>query len=250
MALLWVPPAVLAGPDAVSLLILGLLAGVLALDDTALAQTWFGQPLPAAVLTGFLCGDPMTGLAVGFPLQLALTGNLPVGQTFTGDSTSATVAAVAGALLAGHSLPPGVVTDSSGSWPLLGWVLLGAGLLSLLGHLFIQAERRANGLWMLKGHLSLRDGSLVRIERLHLRCLAAAFMRGAVSGVLFILLMLMLWLPLFDHLPLWFQRALGSLPLLLPAFGLGTMIDRYGAKASWPWVGLGLGVTFLATRIL
>ena len=37
----------------------------------------------------------MTGLAVGLPLQLILVANLPVGQTFTGDPTSATVAAVA-----------------------------------------------------------------------------------------------------------------------------------------------------------
>ncbi len=97
---LWVPVALVSDPTWSSLLILGLLAGILALDDTALAQTWFGQPLPAAVLTGYLCGDPLTGLAVGLPLQLVLAGNLPIGQTFTGDSTSASIAAVAGAILA------------------------------------------------------------------------------------------------------------------------------------------------------
>jgi len=64
---------------------IGLLAGILALDETAVGQTWFGQPLAAGVLTGYLFGDPVTGLAVALPLQIGLAGNLPVGQTFTGD---------------------------------------------------------------------------------------------------------------------------------------------------------------------
>ena len=96
----WVPPGLVSDPSVPALLSLGLMAGLLALDDTALAQTWFGQPLPAAVLTGYLFGDPVTGLAVGLPLQLVLSGNLPVGQTFTGDPTSAAISAVGGTLLA------------------------------------------------------------------------------------------------------------------------------------------------------
>ena len=102
----WVPAALISDPTWPSFLVLGLLAGILALDDTAFAQTWLGQPLPAAVIAGYLCGDPLTGLAVGLPLQLVLAGNLPVGQTFTGDPTSAAIAAVAGAILSGRHLPP------------------------------------------------------------------------------------------------------------------------------------------------
>ena len=245
---LWVPVALVSDPTWSSLLILGLLAGILALDDTALAQTWFGQPLPAAVLTGYLCGDPLTGLAVGLPLQLVLAGNLPIGQTFTGDSTSATIAAVAGAILAGKHLPPVLVGNSAGTWQLLGWVILGAGLLSLLGHFFIQGERRANGIWMLEGLLSLRDGRLGRIEQLHIRCLLTTFLRGFGSGILFVLLMVRVWIPLFTHLPPALQNALGTLPLLLPGLGVGTMIERYGLKSSWPWVAAGMVCTFLVAH--
>jgi mannose/fructose/N-acetylgalactosamine-specific phosphotransferase system component IIC len=241
----WLPLALLSGPDVPSLVVVGLFAGLLALDDTALAQTWFGQPLPAAVLTGFLCGDPLTGLAVGLPLQLVLAGNLPVGQTFTGDPASATVAAVSGTLLSGLKLYPPLTDDPAGTWQLLGWVILGAGLLSMLGHLVIQTERRANGLLMLQGHRTLRDGKLSRIERLHMRCLVSTLGRGFSLGILFTVCMIWAWLPLFERLPSFIQEALGTLPLLLPGLGVGTMIDRYGLRASWPWVGGGLVGTFL-----
>lgn len=244
----WLPLALVTGPDLPSLAALGLLVGILALDDTALAQTWFGQPLPAAILTGYFCGDPWTGLAVGLPLQLALAGNLPVGQSFTGDPTSATVAAVAGSLAGGHMLYPVLATDPVRAWQLLGWVILGAGLLSLLGHPVIQAERRANGLLMLQGHRSLRDGRLDRIDRLHLRCLMGVFLRGFVSGILFILFFLFAWNPLFDHLPVFLRMALGTLPLLLPGLGVGTMIDIYGLRSSWPWVASGFVGTFVVVR--
>ncbi|MEN8005684.1 MAG: PTS sugar transporter subunit IIC [Candidatus Krumholzibacteriota bacterium] len=246
----WVPPGLVSDPNLPALLVLGLLAGLLALDDTAVAQTWFGQPLPAAVLTGYLFGDPVTGLAVGLPLQLVLSGNLPVGQTFTGDPTSAAVAAVAGSLLAGRPLSPVILADPGGTLPLLGWVILGTGLLSMLGHPLIQAERRTNGIWMLEGLRSLRDGRLGRIEGLHNRCLLTTFVRGLFSAILFTLFMYGLWVPWYAHLPRWLQTALGMLPLLLPGLGVGTLIDRYGLKSSWHWVALGMVGTFFAARYL
>lgn len=244
----WVPPGLISDPNLPVLLILGLMAGILAVDDTALAQTWFGQPLPAAVLTGYLFGDPVTGLAVGLPLQLVLSGNLPVGQTFTGDPTSAAIAAVGGTLLADRPLSPVLLVDTGGTLPLLGWVILGAGILSILGHPLIQAERRTNGIWMLKGLHSLRDGRLGRIEGLHNRCLLTAFLRGLVSGILFTLFMYGLWVPLYVYLPKLLQTSLGTLPLLLPGLGVGTLIDRYGLKSSWHWVALGMVCTFFAAR--
>ncbi len=244
----WVPPGLVSDPNLPALLVLGLMAGLLALDDTAFAQTWFGQPLPAAILTGYLFGDPITGLAVGLPLQLVLSGNIPVGQTFTGDPTSAAIAAVGGTLLAGRPLSPVLVADTVGTLPLLGWVILGAGLLSMLGHLLIQAERRSNGIWMLKGLHSLRDGRLGRIDSLHIRCLGTTFLRGLASGILFTLFIYGAWVPLYDHLPGLIRTSLGTLPLLLPGLGVGTLIDRYGLKSSWHWMALGMVCTFFAAR--
>lgn len=227
---------------------LGLLAGLLALDETAVAQTWFGQPLAAGVLTGYLVGDPLTGLAVAVPLQIGLAGNLPVGQTFTGDHTSAVVAVVGGARLAGVAVTPALRGGDGTATAVLGWLILAAGLISLAGHWLIQAERRANGVWMHEGRHSLRDGSLVRMARLHDRGMAATFVRGAAVGLIGTFLVVKLWLPAFSHLPVALRGALAILPLLLPGLGIGTLLDRYGLRAAWLPAVAGAALAFLAVR--
>lgn len=224
---------------------LSLLAGLLALDDTALGQTWLSQPLPAAALAGLLCGQPLLGLAVGLPLQLALVMNLPVGQTVTGDASAGAVAAVGGALLAGrvpaaigggHGVPAGV---AGGDLALTGWLLLGAALWSLGGHPLIQAERRLHLVWMLQGRRTLRDGSLSRVEGIHGRCLVATLLRGVLYGGVGVLAMAGLWVPGFEALPAGLRGAMAWVPVLAAALGLGAVLERYGVARHWRWVGVG-----------
>jgi mannose/fructose/N-acetylgalactosamine-specific phosphotransferase system component IIC len=236
----WFPAVLIGDTSLLSLGVLGLVAAFAAIDDVSVGQTWFGQPLVIALITGFFCGDPLTGLAIGLPLQLVLAGNLPVGQTFTGDSGVALTAAVAAACLSGRVFVPDLEQVGFADLGLLGWIILAAGLLSALGHPIIQAERKANGLLMLKGHKTLRDGSLVRMEAIHVRCLATTFGRGFVLVLLYLLLLMKLWLPLYAFLPAKIHQALGMLPLLLPGLGVGTMIDRYGLRTGWAWLLAGL----------
>lgn len=238
-------------PDASvsSLALLALLAGLLALDDVALGQTWFSQPLPAALLTGFFCGDPLTGLAIGLPLQLILVVNLPVGQSFTGDPSVAVVAAVGSTVLSGHSLTQTLAGVSTVELGFTGWMILAAGMLSALGHFVIQAERRVHVLWMLEGHKTLRDGNLGRMATLQGRCLAVTFLRGEIFAILFLLLLLKVWIPSYDLLPERIHHTLAILPWLLPGLGLGTLIDRYGKNKAWVWVLFGVFAALVLTRI-
>ena len=236
-----------ADGDLLRLLVVAVLGGWLVLDDTAWAQTWISQPLPAGLLAGLAAGDPLTGLAVGLPLQLVLVGNIPVGQSFVGDPTVAVVGAVSAAVLSGHNLRSALVTGEFGL-PLLGWLILGAALLSVAGHTVVQAERRAHVPWMLEGHRTLRDGDLSRITRLHRRCLAVTFLRGAVGAVLATLILARLWIPLLAHLPERIHDASGILAVLLPGLGLGTAVERYGLVRSLPWFGLGLAVALVTVR--
>lgn len=242
------PGLVLVGDTSLpSLVILGLLGAMVAIDDVAVAQTWFGQPLVAALLTGFICGDTLTGLAIGLPMQLILAGNLPVGQTFTGDPGVAIVAVVAAACLSGQEFIPALRHNTAEGLGMLGWFILAAGALSALGHFIIQAERRASGLLMLQGHKTLRDGSLGRMDAIHLRCLGTTFGRGFILALLYLLFALEVWQPLFKYLPTDIQQAMGMLPLLLPGLGLGTLADRFGLTKSWRWLVTGLVFMFLVS---
>jgi len=240
----------LAGtPGWVTLVAVSGLCGLLVLDDTAWGQTWFSQPLPAALLTGLVCGEPLTGLAIGLPLQLVMVGNIPVGQTFLGDSTVAVSAAVAAAALTGHHLDPALVFGDPGL-PLLGWLVVGAALLSLGGNFLVQAERRAHVPLMLEGHRTLRDGDLGRINRLHHRALVMTFFRGSLGCLLGVLVLTGVWIPLLGLLPAPLHRAAGIVVVLLPGLGVGTMIDRYGLQRSLPWVGAGLVAGGLMAGVL
>ena len=217
---------------------LGLLGGVLVLDDTALAQTWFSQPLPAAVLAGAVLGDPLSGLALGLPIQLIMAGNLPVGQT------SAVVASVGAAVLSGRSLSPALAADTRLPVALIGWLVVAVGLASMSGHLLVQAERRAHNLWMREGHRTLRDGRLQRVEAIHLRCLATTFLRGFAVTVVVLLVLRRVWLPLFGDLPTFVHGVLTMVPLLLPGLGLGNLAERYGLRTGWAWLAGGAALSF------
>ena len=225
---------------------LSLLSGLLALDETALAQTWLSQPLCAATLAGLVCGHPALGLAIGLPLQLALVMNLPVGQTVTGEASAAAVAAVGGTVLAGkvpaalggfHGLTAGA---PRGDLALTGWLLLGAALWSLGGHPLVQAQRRLHLIWMLQGRRTLRDGNLVRIERIQGRCLAATLVRGAIYGAAGVLAVAGLWVPLYGVLPAGVRGAMAWVPILASALGIGAVLERYGVARHWRWVGAGV----------
>ena len=222
---------------------LALLAGGLALDETALAQTWLSQPLPAALLAGAVAGEPGLGLAVGLPLQLALTMNLPVGQTITGDASGAAIAVVGAAAMARAPIAwPGGPDEAS----LAGWLVLGAAAVSLAGHPLVQAERRLHLVWMLQGHRTLRDGNLGRIDALHGRCLLAGFARGALFAAAAIVVVAGLWLPLHAILPPVARAAAAWVPVVAAALGLGVVAERYGAARNWRWVAAGLACGWAA----
>ncbi len=112
-------------------LLLTLLGGLFALDGTALGQFMVSRPLVAGCLTGWVLGDPTTGLLVGGLLEFYFIPAFPVGGSDFPEGGPPALVAVVGA-----TLLPGI-----------GGVALGVGLglaWSRLGAFSIHALRKAN----------------------------------------------------------------------------------------------------------
>lgn len=238
-------PLLVADPQAWALV--GMLAAVLALDDTAFAQTWLSLPAPAGLLAGLVLGEPLVGLAVGVLCQCVMLGNLPVGVSVALDPVTAVVGVTAGAVFADWAPAGLLAAGGAARW---GWLLVACCLASLAGHVAVAGERRLHLLWMQEGARTLRDGKVVRVERLHARCLLVTAARGALLAILWAAVTALAWLPLFDLLPSAVLTALALLPLAAPGLAIGTIIERFGYRAAAPAVALWGAAAFLAARYL
>jgi mannose/fructose/N-acetylgalactosamine-specific phosphotransferase system component IIC len=228
---------------------LSLVGAWLAADDTSVGQTWFGQPLPAAVLAGLVLGDPAALLLPGMLLQLVVMGNLPVGASFRLDEGPATVGVLSGALLAGWQPPARPL--AAAAWTgagaeQLGWLVFLAVAASLLGGWGVHGERRRRLAWMLDGYRSVRDGDLGRLEGLHRRSLVATLLRGALATLVWLVVSAWLWqLGALGRLPGFLRGGLELLPLVIPALAVASVIERFGPRRAWRLVVVGAAVGFL-----
>jgi mannose/fructose/N-acetylgalactosamine-specific phosphotransferase system component IIC len=222
---------------------LGVLGAVLAVDETSFAQTWLSQPLPAALLTGLVLGEPAAALVPGVFMQLLVLGNLPVGMAGSQDASSATVGVVGGALVAGWTPAPSVGLFD---WP-VGLMLVLMALASWGGGRLVTLERRSHLAWKLASYRELRDGDFTVVDRLHRRALRVCALRGAGASLLVAVLVSLGWAPLVSAMPMPVQRILGLAPWLVLPLVLGAVSDRMGHRRAVPWlvtslaVGLALG---------
>lgn len=142
---------------------LSAIGGLLALDATSVGQFMVSRPLVAGVLTGWVMGDPTTGLVIGALLELYLLVSFPTGGSRFPEGATATVVAVATA----------VTSDAPGAVPLA----VAAGLVwGHLGGVSISWLRRLNG------HL-VPDQETLHPERItlaHLSAVALDFLRGSI----------------------------------------------------------------------
>lgn len=151
-------------------LLLGLLGGMLALDGTSVGQFMVSRPLVAGALTGWLVGDPFTGVAIGALLEAYLLVSFPSGGARYPEGATATVVAVASASGADPlgALPLGVAVG-------LVW--------GQVGGFTVSGLRRLNG-WLVPDAEAPRPG---RVAAFHLAAIALDGLRGALltmAGVL------------------------------------------------------------------
>jgi len=145
------------------LLLLGFLGGLLALDGTSVGQFMVSRPLVAGALTGWLVGDPFTGIAIGALLEACLLVSFPSGGARYPEGATATVVAVASTTGA----------DPLGALPL--GVAIGL-VWGQVGGVTVSGLRRLNG-WLVPDPEGPRPG---RVAAAHLGAIALDGVRGAL----------------------------------------------------------------------
>jgi hypothetical protein len=103
-----------------TLLLLSLLGGLVAVDNVSFVQSMISRPLPAGILAGFVLGDPILGAQVGGILELFLLVAVPAGGGRMPEGGTASVVAVAAA--AAFPAPSGMALGVAGGliWGLVG----------------------------------------------------------------------------------------------------------------------------------
>ncbi|HSG48085.1 MAG TPA: PTS sugar transporter subunit IIC [Longimicrobiales bacterium] len=148
-----------------TLLLLSLLGGLVAVDNVSFVQAMISRPLAAGILAGAVLGDPLLGAQVGGILELFLLVAVPAGGGRMPEGGTATVVAVAAATA--FPAPSGMALGVAGG---LIWGLVG-------GWTQTRLRVRNGGLAPVPG-----DGGVPaeRVERAVRLGLALDFARGVV----------------------------------------------------------------------
>lgn len=219
-------------PDLPTVLLLGLLGGVLALDGTSVGQFMLSRPLIAAGLAGIATGSPEAGIVIGVLLEALQLAVLPVGAARYPEAAPAAVAAAGAYAGAAVDAPVALMAAVVFS---MAWGRVGGATVEWL--------RRTNVAIAVPAEGPLSPGE---VERRHLRAAGLDFARGAavtVAGLLVLgtLLETLGWIPFQEH---WTRPALalsaaGALASSLRLFGRRRLpLFLAGAAA-------GLGVLWL-----
>ncbi|PLX86020.1 MAG: hypothetical protein C0617_02455 [Desulfuromonas sp.] len=142
-------------------LVAGAVAVGMGIDRTAALQLMVSRPIVAAPLTGWLLGDPIVGLQVGFLVELLWIGRLPVGAAIPPDDTQVAVGGTLLAVTVGKAL-------ALVGMPFTVLCVLVAMPLGKFGQTFDRGARHLNGRLLSRAEAALAGGDLNAVERSHL----------------------------------------------------------------------------------
>ena len=155
-------------------LLLGMVAGLAAVERKGFLQAMLSRPIALAPLTGLALGDVAGGLAVAAPLELLWLGAVNLGAALPVNEALGTVAVAGGAVLAGMALGTGVTPA------VCVLALLAGAPLALLGRNADRLVEVANERLALFAEEALRRHHPHAAVRLNLAGLAMPFAIAAV----------------------------------------------------------------------
>lgn len=166
---------------AVDYLLAGMVSMLTGLDRVAFVQIMISRPLVAGPLTGWVLGDPLTGLEVGMLLELLWLGRLPVGAAIPPDDTQVAVGATVLAASTGH------IVGLNGM-PLVILSVLIAIPLGKFGQIFDKLARHVNDRLASTGYDALMSGNTAKMERCHLSGLVSFALASLATALVIVLI--------------------------------------------------------------
>jgi mannose/fructose/N-acetylgalactosamine-specific phosphotransferase system component IIC len=222
------------------LILMVLLGGVVALDNTEAFQTMLSQPLLVGPAVGLLLSDLEGGLRMGILLQLAYLWVMPIGTADLPDPSVGSLVGCAGYVLLGRLFP-------DKPYVLLFLVLLFTILFSQFCGWGLIQQRRLNRKLLPRADVCAEKADTRGLSRLFLWGLGLSFLRGMAFSVLGLVCILVLLKPLMNLLNPVTDLHLPNLQTALWGWGTGTMIYLFGRKGNllWSACGVVLGVILL-----
>jgi PTS system mannose-specific IIC component len=164
--------------DGLSYLVIGILAGLAAVERKGFLQAMISRPIAIAPLAGWALGDVQGGILVGAPLELLWLGAVNLGAALPVHETLGAVAAAAGAVLAGRALGTGVT-------PAVAVLsILACAPFALLGRRADVISERLNEQLAVRAEAALARGDPASAVRCNLYGLALPFVLAAALAPL------------------------------------------------------------------
>jgi mannose/fructose/N-acetylgalactosamine-specific phosphotransferase system component IIC len=215
------------------LVLVALLGGVVALDNTEAFQSMLSQPLLVCPAVGFLLSDLRSGLVMGVLLQLAYLWVMPIGTADLPDPSVGSLTGCAGYVLLTRLLPERphlllllILLFTIAFSQFCGWALI--------------RQRRLNRRLLPKADAYAREGDTRGLSRLFVFALFLSFLRGIALSGLGLACILLVLRPLLSLLNPATDLAFPNLQTALWGWGIGTMIYLFGRKGNLPWTACGL----------
>lgn len=208
------------------ILLISVIGGVLCLDRVVL-QAMISRPVVAGTVTGWLLGDPATGLLVGALMELFWIDHLPIGTYIPPNETIVTILAVAAVVLSvGLSAEP---TKEAVALSLL--LFLPAAYLAQRGEqaLVVRNEGLAR-----QAVAAGAEGNPEGVSRLHWKAIGRYWLLSAVLLAVLLAAGVPLLSWLLANLPAPARGALRLTYTLFPVLGIAAALKAFSQRRALP----------------
>jgi mannose/fructose/N-acetylgalactosamine-specific phosphotransferase system component IIC len=210
------------------LILVCILGGVAALDNTEAFQTMLSQPLFIGPLVGLIFNDIPAGLKIGILLQLLYLWVMPIGTALLPDPGMGAVSGCTGFIILNRAFP-----GKSNSVLLL--LILFVFLFGLFSGWTLVKQRQFNSRLMSRADDYAERVKVKGFDSLFLLALGGSFCRGLFVTAVGLFLILVLLQPTPKLFGSGAEQLLNHLELPLWGLGIGVGAHLFGRKRNLPW---------------